>query len=356
MNNNTSYETQAIDLSLLSVLDITKEGKVVSAEKWVELWTLVFQHINKIDTFCVDMQATLDNWHIAEEALTELSKDMQMKYASLSTGFTHYGEAPPQNPHINFWVRRMKDIAPHRLLTDADIDISFSPKSSNAQSGTAVAEAVMQIEAKAELAYSIASGVLGDVDEAKSKSTEAYEAAYGAIDMSNEALSIAQETSAKLQDVYNGKWRDIADITLTEDAMPIISKDAEGNAFKLKEFRIAVYTTIPKNWSYRTLWLRCVLEGNAGYPGMAYCDNLYSGMTSAAYFYGSQCPYWEIYTNREYTDMFLCGVQHFKRIENGNIIERSGNITEIMLAYEWEKALPSGTRVVVQGVDADEKV
>ena len=162
MNNNTSYETQAIDLSLLSVLDITKEGKVVSAEKWVELWTLVFQHINKIDTFCVDMQATLDNWHIAEEALTELSKDVQMKYASLSTGFTHYGEAPPQNPHINFWVRRMKDNSPHRFITNADIDISFNPDSENAQSGKAVNEAIsgiLPIDENTELVFNG-----GDVD------------------------------------------------------------------------------------------------------------------------------------------------------------------------------------------------
>ena len=142
MNNNTSYETQAIDLSLLSVLDITKEGKVVSVEKWVELWTLVFQHINKIDAFCVDMQATLDNWHASEVALNEIIEDMQMKYASLSTGFTHYGEAPPQNPHIKFWVRRMEDIATHCFITNADIDKTYNPESENAQSGTAVAEAL----------------------------------------------------------------------------------------------------------------------------------------------------------------------------------------------------------------------
>lgn len=131
MDNNTSYETQAIDLSLLSVLDITKEGKVVSAEKWSELWALVFKHINKIDTFCVDMQTTLDNWHIAAEELTELSKDMQMKYWSLSTGFTHYGEEPPQNPYINFWVRSMGDISTHCFLTNEDVDFELSSTSEN---------------------------------------------------------------------------------------------------------------------------------------------------------------------------------------------------------------------------------
>lgn len=244
----------------------------------------------------------------------------------------------------------------YKILDSRDIDQTYNSKSENAQSGKAVAQVVMPIEAEAELAYSIASGLLGDVDEAKSKSTEAYEAAYGAIEMSNEAWNIAHETSAKLQDVYNGKWRDIADITLTEDAMPIISKDAEGNTFKLKEFRIAVYTTIPRDWPYETLWLRCMLEGNTGYLGMAYCGPLYNDKTNAAYFYGSQCPYWEIYVDREYTDMFLCSVQHFKKIEYNNVVERSGDITAIMLTYQWAKALPSGTRVVVQGVDADEEV
>ena len=121
MENNTPYKTQAIDLSLLSVLDITKEGKVVSAEKWVELWTLVFQHINKIDAFCVDMQSTLDNWHTAEEALTELIADMQMKYETLSTGFTHYGENPPENPNTVFWARPVNRIDPDGFMLRSDL-------------------------------------------------------------------------------------------------------------------------------------------------------------------------------------------------------------------------------------------
>ena len=131
MDNNTSYKTQAIDINLLSVLDITKEGKVVSVEKWVELWNLVFQHINKIDAFCVDMQSTLDNWHESEIALNKIIEDMQMKYDALSTGLTHYGETPPQNPHINFWIRRMNDISTHCFLTNEDVDSELSSTSEN---------------------------------------------------------------------------------------------------------------------------------------------------------------------------------------------------------------------------------
>ena len=142
MDNNTSYKTQAIDLNLLSVLDITKEGKVVSVEKWVELWNLVFQHINKIDAFCVDMQSTLDNWHESEIALNEIIEDMQMKYDALSTEFIHYGENTPENPHIMLWVRPMNGIVPYRFLTDKDIDILFNPESNNAQSGKAVSQAI----------------------------------------------------------------------------------------------------------------------------------------------------------------------------------------------------------------------
>ena len=131
MDNNTSYKTQAIDINLLSVLDITKEGKVVSAEKWVELWNLVFQHINKIDAFCVDMQSTLDNWHEAEIALNEIIEDMQIKYDALSTEFIHYGENPPENPHIMLWVRRRNDITPNYLLTNEDVDSELSSTSEN---------------------------------------------------------------------------------------------------------------------------------------------------------------------------------------------------------------------------------
>lgn len=131
MDNNTSYETQAIDINLLSVLDITKDGKVVSAEKWVELWNLVFQHINKIDAFCVDMQSTLDNWHASEIALNEIIEDMQIKYNALSTEFIHYGENPPENPHIMLWVRRRNDITPNYLLTKEDVDSELSSTSEN---------------------------------------------------------------------------------------------------------------------------------------------------------------------------------------------------------------------------------
>lgn len=131
MDNNTAYKTQAIDINLLSVLDIAKDGKVVSAEKWVELWNLVFQHINKIDAFCVDMQSTLDNWHESEIALNEIVEDMQMKYAALSTGFIHYGENTPENPHIMLWVRRMNDISTHCFLTNEDVDSELSDTSTN---------------------------------------------------------------------------------------------------------------------------------------------------------------------------------------------------------------------------------
>ena len=131
MDNNTSYETQAIDINLLSVLDITKDGKVVSAEKWVELWNLVFQHINKIDAFCVDMQSTLDNWHESEIALNKIIEDMQMKYDALSTEFIHYGENTPENPNIMLWVHRMSDISTQGFLTDEDMDSALSSTSEN---------------------------------------------------------------------------------------------------------------------------------------------------------------------------------------------------------------------------------
>lgn len=142
MDNNTSYETQAIDLNLLSVLDITKEGKVVSVEKWVELWNLVFQHINKIDAFCVDMQSTLDNWHESEIALNEIIEDMQMKYDALSTEFIHYGENTPENPHIMLWVRRMNYISTHDFLTNADVDSELSSTSENPVQNKVINEAL----------------------------------------------------------------------------------------------------------------------------------------------------------------------------------------------------------------------
>ena len=59
-----------------------------------------------------------------------------------------------------------------------------------------------------------------------------------------------------------------------------------------------------------------------------------------------------MFTDRVAEGQNTCGILHYKQVADGAVNNFSGNITEIMLAYTWSSALPSGTKIVIQGVDA----
>lgn len=124
------YRTQAVSPDLLSMLDVATDGKVVSAETWATLWNTVLKRINNIDAYCVDIEATRIDWEKAKQ-------DLRNTVDAIKQGFVHYGEEPPTNEDILFWVR------PCAKQTPATIpDVYYDPSSLNAQSGIAVAEAI----------------------------------------------------------------------------------------------------------------------------------------------------------------------------------------------------------------------
>lgn len=147
-------------------------------------------------------------------------------------------------------------------------------------------------------------------------------------------------------------WRDIANITLSEDALPIINRDANGKPFKLIAFRICVKTKIPPTWTGSGIWLRCILEGNNIYSSLCMSPALYSNRPHVVNFYGILSSSWEVFTDRIYDAAFTSEIRHYKKVDTEMVHEFSGSITEIMIAYEWASALPSGTTITIQGIDA----
>ena len=116
-NTIIRYSTQKIDPNLLSVLDITQEGKIVSAQNWIDLWTLVFKHINTIDEYCLTIDTLRTNWEEAKAELEAKIIDFKVKYNALKENFIHYGEQPPENEHIRLWIQPSNNLDLRLLIT-----------------------------------------------------------------------------------------------------------------------------------------------------------------------------------------------------------------------------------------------
>lgn len=113
------YSAQRINPELLSVLDVVSEGKVVSAETWNKLWSLVIQRINNIDAFCISLETVTQSWQTATEALRQTYEALQKQYDVLEKSFVHYGEDAPNNPLVRFWIQPS-------LLSDQNRFVSYS--------------------------------------------------------------------------------------------------------------------------------------------------------------------------------------------------------------------------------------
>lgn len=122
------YSTQAIDLNILSVFDITDEGKVVSAKVWTELWELVIRHINVIDAYCVDIDDIRTGWEQSEELLNARLADFDIKWEALSESFVHYGDTEPTNEHTKLWLQPVEDVDPNLTVTKQELKEELEKK------------------------------------------------------------------------------------------------------------------------------------------------------------------------------------------------------------------------------------
>ena len=113
-NNNTTliYKSQTIDLDVLSVLDVTEAGKVVSAKTWKNLWDLVLNRINKFDEYCVEVCNSINAWDALKAKLEETSLKftdtavkLESQFNAVKAGLVHYGKSEPENQNIVLWAQ-----------------------------------------------------------------------------------------------------------------------------------------------------------------------------------------------------------------------------------------------------------
>lgn len=117
----TSYVSNAIDTAVLDILDVSKDGKVISAADWVTLWNLVFKSINNIDTYCIYSEELLIDWIQSKTALENTVTTFNEKYDALANNFVHYGETAPTNEHMRFWVKPVETTPGDKLATQAEL-------------------------------------------------------------------------------------------------------------------------------------------------------------------------------------------------------------------------------------------
>lgn len=103
-NTKTRSDLCSISADVLSVLDVVKDGKVVTAEVWTRLWELTFKHLKTVSDFCISIDEVRTSWLESEQALANVVSDFNIKYESLEKSFIHYGAEPPTDPHVKFWL------------------------------------------------------------------------------------------------------------------------------------------------------------------------------------------------------------------------------------------------------------
>lgn len=124
---SNSYQSQRIAEDILSALDVVAEGKVVTAETWKTLWSLVIRRINTIDVFCTRVEDLIQSFKEAEQRLNESVADFNIKYAALNKSFVHYGDTEPTNPHVRLWVQEVPVSDSNSAATKLDIKEALDP-------------------------------------------------------------------------------------------------------------------------------------------------------------------------------------------------------------------------------------
>ena len=104
-----NYKPNAIDPAILDVLDINKNGKVITAADWTSLWNLVIGGINHIDAYCTSVDALFVSWSDTVKNFEDQIADFNKKYNTLNKSFIHYGKEAPEDPNIRLWVQPVDD-------------------------------------------------------------------------------------------------------------------------------------------------------------------------------------------------------------------------------------------------------
>lgn len=146
--NITPYTSRVWDEHILSYLDINSEGRVVTAEKWVALWTMNFNFIKTVDKH-------LDELIGSQGAIPTLLADYTELRANVATldeklYWTDYTLKGVVNDAalLRNAVSQINDQL-NNYITHNDVDLDYNPESANPQSGKAVFEAIAPVHEKA---------------------------------------------------------------------------------------------------------------------------------------------------------------------------------------------------------------
>ena len=128
MSELIKYTTQAIDPNVLSVLDVTTDGKVVTADTWTKLWSLVFERLNAMDSFCVTVGNLVTGWNETSRTLDGMMNQINDQFAALTTGFVHYGSEAPTNAQVRLWVQPLDDLSDDTVVSHKELHQAIANK------------------------------------------------------------------------------------------------------------------------------------------------------------------------------------------------------------------------------------
>lgn len=183
METTTQYNNKPISSNILSYLDVTKDGKVVTAEAWCALWNAVINYTNTIGTALsgiaddvsvlntdvesikTDLQTVFNNEATLLENMNKLSEEFtahedaynaaveasiktQQIYDSLSDGLVWVGATPPPNAHYKIWLCPKEDIP--------TVPTATSELTDDAKLGKTVKQSVIEIASSETAQYGIA--------------------------------------------------------------------------------------------------------------------------------------------------------------------------------------------------------
>ena len=164
-------------------------------------------------------------------------------------------------------------------------------------------------------------------------------------------IAVAEAVSGKAD---KEKWELINELTLTEDAIVIISADLNGNPFALKKFQLDFQTSAVADSTEKSqIWLHACKEGTSTYLPFAHT---YTGVSKNkigyGHFVGELFGHW--YSLNEHSSESREGFNYAATFPFGVRSESRHNLplTKLKLTYGYGGALPIGTTIKLWGVRA----
>lgn len=189
MDINFKYESKPIAPEILSINNANKDGNVITAELWTELWGLVFNNINSIDAFCVNVSNVIGDWKEYTDTLYTLCNEMKTEFEALTDGLVHLGDNPPTNSKIKLWICPSGTV-PSTFVEQAEE--AASSAEDYAATASSAREAASIFATNANTAYINAKTAQREAEDAKNLAEAAQSNAAGYAGEAKEAKDAAE--------------------------------------------------------------------------------------------------------------------------------------------------------------------